>query len=399
MIMRVTQSLNQSQFLTALNQIESRLSQTQNQITTNLNFTTAAQNPVAAGLVNNYNQTLTQSTQYDTNGNSAHTNLAIEDSALSQVQTQLQSLRDLALQANNGSLSPDARSAIAAQVVQIQSGILAAANTQNGSGEYIFAGNATLSSPFVATASGAAYTGDQGQREVQIAAGQSVATGDNGDSVFNRIKTGNGTFAATAGISNGGTGIFGATSVTDPAGYDGGTYAINFTAPNSYEVRDSNNLLISSGTFSSGQSIGFRGIQLTLNGQPASGDSFSVAPSANQSVFATVQNLVSALQNALGTPAAQALLNNSIGYAINNIDQALNQISNVRSAVGGRLNSITAEQSLSGSQQIQLQQSISNLQSLDYAKAITTLTEQNTTLSASMQAYALTKGLTLFKYL
>ncbi len=397
--MRVTQSLNQSQFLTALNQIESRLSQTQNQITSNLNFTTAAQNPVAAGLVNNYNQALAQSTQYDTNGNSAQTNLATEDSALSQVQTQLQSLRDLALQANNGRLSPDARSAIAAQVVQIQSGILAVANTQNGSGEYIFAGNATLSSPFIATASGAAYTGDQGQRQVQIAAGQTVATGDNGDSVFNRIKTGNGTFAATAGISNSGTGILGATSVTDPAAYDGGTYAVNFTATNTYEVRDSNNLLIGSGTFSSGQSIGFRGIQLTLNGQPASGDSFSVAPSANQSVFATVQNLVSALQNGPGTPAAQAQLNNSIGYTINNIDQALNQISNVRSAVGGRLNSITAEQSLSGSQQIQLQQSISNLQSLDYAKAITTLTAQNTTLSASMQAYALTKGLTLFKYL
>ncbi len=397
--MRVTQSLNQSQFLTALNQIESRLSQTQNQITSNLNFTTAAQNPVAAGLVNNYNQALAQSTQYDTNGNSAQTNLATEDSALSQVQTQLQSLRDLALQANNGNLSPAARSAIAAQVVQIQSGILAVANTQNGSGEYIFAGNATLSAPFIATASGAAYTGDQAQRQVQIAAGQSVATGDNGDSVFNRIKTGNGTFAATAGISNSGTGILGATSVTDPAAYDGGTYAVNFTATTTYEVRDSNNLLIGSGTFSSGQSIGFRGIQLTLNGQPASGDSFSVAPSANQSVFATVQNLVGALQNGPGTPAAQAQLNNLIGYTINNIDQALNQISTVRSAVGGRLNSITAEQSLSGGQQIQLQQSISNLQSLDYAKAITTLTEQNTTLSASMQAYALTKGLTLFKYL
>jgi flagellin-like hook-associated protein FlgL len=39
------------------------------------------------------------------------------------------------------------------------------------------------------------------------------------------------------------------------------------------------------------------------------------------------------------------------------------------------------------------------LQSLDYAGAITTLTQQNTTLSAALQAYSLTQGLSLFKYL
>jgi hypothetical protein len=43
--------------------------------------------------------------------------------------------------------------------------------------------------------------------------------------------------------------------------------------------------------------------------------------------------------------------------------------------------------------------SATTLQSLDYAAAITTLDLQNTTLSASMQAFTLTQGLTLFKYL
>jgi flagellar hook-associated protein 3 FlgL len=71
----------------------------------------------------------------------------------------------------------------------------------------------------------------------------------------------------------------------------------------------------------------------------------------------------------------------------------------VRSSVGGRLNSITTQQSVSSSQQIQLQSSISSLQSLDYASAITKLNEQNTTLSAAMQAYTLTQGLSLFKYI
>lgn len=397
--MRVTQSLNQAQFLEALTQLESNLSQTQNQISTNLAFTTPSQNPVAAGSVNNYNQALAQSLQYDANANSAQTQLSTEESALSQLQTELQSLRGLALQANNGSVSSQGRTAIAAQATQIQNSVLALANTQDGNGEYIFGGFSTQNQPFTLTASGANYAGDQGQRQVQIAAGQTIAAGDNGNTVFNQVKTGNGTFSASAAAGNTGTGVLGASTVQNPAAYDGGTYAINFTAANTYEVRDSANVLVTSGTYTAASSIAFRGVQVTLNGQPVTGDSFTVAPSSNQSIFTTVQNLVSALQTVTGTSTTQAKLNNSIAYAINNIDQALAQTSNIRSTIGARLNTITTQQSVSSSQQIQLKASISSLQSLDYATAITTLNLQHTTLSASMQAYTLTQGLTLFKYI
>jgi flagellar hook-associated protein 3 FlgL len=399
MTMRVTQSLNQTQFITALNTLESNLSQTQNQISTNLSFTTPAQNPVAAGAVNNYGQALAQSKQYDTNANSAQSRLATEDTALSQVQSALQSLRDLALQANSGTLSSTDRKSIATQATQIQASLVSLANTQDGNGEYIFGGFATQTQPFALSATGATYSGDQGQRQVQIAAGQTVADGDNGAAVFNQIKTGNGTFTATAGVANTGAGVLGASTVTNSAAYDGGTYAINFTAANTYEVRDSSNALVTSGTYTDGQSIGFRGVQVTLTGQPAVGDTFSVAPSTNQSVFTTVQNLITALQTGSGSNAAQAQGVNAVNNAISNIDQALTQSSTIRSSIGGRLNTITTQLSVSSSQQIQLQSSISSLQSLDYASALTLLSQQNTTLSAAMQAYTLTHGLSLFKYL
>ena len=132
--MRVTQNLNQTQFLSAIATLESNLSQTQNQISSNKAFTTASQNPTAAGAVNNYTQSLAQSQQYDTNANSAQTRLSTEDSTLSQVQTQLQSLRDLALQANNSTLSAQDRTAIASQATQIQNSLIALANTQDGNG-------------------------------------------------------------------------------------------------------------------------------------------------------------------------------------------------------------------------------------------------------------------------
>jgi flagellar hook-associated protein 3 FlgL len=396
--LRVTQSLNQSQFLAAVNALETSINQSQNQMSSGLQFTTASQNPTAAGSVNNYSQALAQSQQYATNAGSAQTNLNTEDNALSQVQSQLQSLRDLALEANSGTLSNTDRTAIATQAVQIQNSLLSLANTQNGNGEYIFGGFAAQAQPFTLTATGATYNGDQGQRQIQIAAGQTVADGDNGDTVFNQIKTGNGTFTVSVNSGNTGSGIVGATTVSDPTAYDGGTYSIQFGAAGAYQVLEGATV-VTSGTYTDGGTIAFNGVQMTLSGQPAAGDSFSLAPSTNQSLFTTVQNLVTALQTGVSTPASATSLNNSINSAINNIDQALSQSSDVRATIGGRLNSITTQQSVGTSQQTQLQQSISKLQSLDYASAITTLDQQNTTLSAAMQAFTLTQGLSLFKFL
>jgi flagellar hook-associated protein 3 FlgL len=290
-------------------------------------------------------------------------------------------------------------SAIATEAQQIQQSLLSLANTQDGNGNYIFAGYATQTEPFSLTATGATYSGDQGQPKVQIAAGQTVASADNGDTVFNQIKTGNGTFTVAASANNTGSGVIGAATVTDPATYTAGDYSISFTGAATYQVLNSLNAVVTTGTYTSGQAISFNGVQVTLTGQPATGDSFAVAPSTNQSIFTTVQNLVTALQSANGSAASQTQLNNTIAGTVDNIDQALNQVSTVQASVGGRLDSITTQLSVGTSQQAQLQQSISNLQSLDYASAVTTLESQNTTLSAAMQAFSLTQGLSLFKYL
>jgi flagellar hook-associated protein 3 FlgL len=397
--MRVTQSMEQAQFLSALNQLESNISTTQDGISSGLAFSTASQDPVGAGLVAGYNQVLAQSQQYTSNGQSATGSLNTEDSALTQLQNQLQSLRDLALEANNATESPSDLSAIATQVQQIQQSILSVANTQDGTGNYIFAGYSTQTQPFAQSTTGATYSGDQGQRQVQIGAGQTVVVGDNGDLVFNQVKTGNGTFNVTPAGTNTGTGILGATAVTDPADYTGGTYSIEFTAPDAYQVVNSGGTVVTSGNYTSGQAITFAGVQVTLSGAPASGDSFAVAPSTDQSVFTTVQNLANALQQSTTTPTGQAQLNNSIVAAINGIDQALNNTQTVQSSVGARLNTITTAQAVATTQQTQLQQSISNIQSLDYPSAVTSLDSENTTLTAAMEAYTQTQGLSLFKYL
>ncbi len=393
--MRVTQGMEQTQFLTALNGLESNLAQTQNEVSTGLAFTTPAEDPAAAGTVDNLNQVLAQSQQYTANANSAQTSLNTEDNALTQLEDQLQSLHSLALEANSGTQSSQDLSAIATQVSQIQNSLLSIANTQDGNGQYIFAGYATQSQPYSLTATGASYAGDDGQQKAQIAAGQTIAVGDNGNTVFNS-PTGNGTYTVTANAGNTGSGLIGATTVSNAAAYNGGSYTISFTSPNAYTI---NTLPPTTGTYTSGQAIAFDGLQISLSGQPATGDSFDVAPSTNQSIFTTVQNLVNALQPPTGTPGSPTQLSNSLADAINNINEALNQTSTVQASVGGRLNTITTQLSVATSQQTQLQTSISSLQSVDYATAVTTLDSENTQLSAAMQAFTLTQGLSLFKYI
>jgi flagellar hook-associated protein 3 FlgL len=397
--MRITESLNQNQFLASIGALESGISQTQNEISSNSSFTDPAQNPVAAGEVNAFSQTLAQSQQFETNANSAKTNLSTEDNALSSVQTTLQSLRDLALEATSGTESSSNLSAIATQATQIQNSLLSLANTQNGNGEYIFSGYATQTQPFTLTSTGATYNGDTGQRQIQIAVGQTVADGDNGDAVFNQIPTGNGTFTVTAGTANTGSGIIGATTVSDATAYTGQPFKIVFTSPTAYNIENTAGAVQNTGTYTSGDTIAYEGTQVTLTGTPNATDTFNVAPSTKQSLFTTVQNLVTALNQGVSGSNAQVTLSNSVSAAINNIDQALNQASNVQSSVGGRLNTITTQLSVAGSTQTQLQSSIASLQGLNYAAAITTLDQQNTTLSAALQAYTVTQGLTLFKYL
>jgi flagellar hook-associated protein 3 FlgL len=399
--MRVTQASQQTQFLANLQTLESNISTTQNELSSGDAYTTPSQDPAAAGMVDNYQQVLAQSQQFTSNANSAQTDLNTEDTALTNVTSQLQSLRDLALQAESGTVSNQNLSSIATQMQQIQNSLLSLANTQDGNGNYIFAGYSSQTQPFTLTSTGASYSGDQGTRQIQVATGQTVAAGDNGDAVFNSIPTGNGTFTVTANAANTGTGLVGATTVTDPTAVTGDSYAIDFTAAGTYNVVDTTSAttLTTGATYTSGQAITVGGQQVTLSGTPATGDSFAIAPSTNQSVFTTVQNLINTLQAGVSTSDGQTALANSITGAINNLDQALSQTSTVQASVGGRLNTVTTALSLATSQQTQLTISITNLQGLDYPAALTSLESQNTTLSAAMQAFTLTQGLTLFKYI
>ena len=273
---------------------------------------------------------------------------------------------------------------------QIQGSLLSIANTQDGSGNYIFAGYSTQTQPFAQSATGATYSGDQGQRQVQIGAGQTVVVGDNGDLVFNQIKTGQRHFqrhpggAATRAVASSAQ-----PRVGDAAAYDGGAYAINFVTPTTYQVVDSATAaVVASGTYTSGQAINFAGLNSHPVGSAGRGR-FVRRGGEHQSK--PVHHGAEPRER----PAAKQH-ERRLGGAAQQLDRERHQQhrSGARSGADGPVERRCAPQHhhhrssrLRRLRQTQLTQSITTLQGLDYASAITSLDSQNTTLSAAMQAF------------
>lgn len=141
------------------------------------------------------------------------------------------------------------------------------------------------------------------------------------------------------------------------------------------------------------------GISVNITGDPAAGDRFSLAPSTSQSVFRTLANLIGALESDTAGPGGQAKFANEIGFALTNLDQANDNILRVRAAIGSRLNEVDSLSSVNQDLQLQYQQTLSTLQDLDYAKAISDLTRKQTDLEAAQQSFVRVSQLSLFNYL
>jgi flagellar hook-associated protein 3 FlgL len=383
---------------------EQQLAQTQGQLASGKSINSPADNPLGEVQLLQLNTVNAQNTQYITNGQSANTNLTLEEQALSTSTTTLQSIRDLVVQANSGTNNASDLQDIATQISQLESQLQATANSQNAQGQFLFAGFSSSTQPFARGATGAiGYLGDSGSPSVAINGGTSVQTGDPGSSVFMNIQTGNGTFSTAAAAANTGTGVIDAGSVQNAAAFTPPQqYTITFTSATAYNVTDAlGNPVVTNGAYdpTQGDEIAFNGVEVGITGAPAAGDTFTVTPSTKGSVFDTLDNLVKSLNTAGSGSAANAQLASSLGSSLQNIDQALNQVSNVSASVGARINLISSVATSVNTNSTTVSEQVSDISDLDFAKASTQYSQELVALQAAEQSYAAVEGLSLFKFL
>ena len=397
--MRVSTLSFSQNFNLQLGRQQSGLLNTQQQVASGERVTRPSQDPVAATRALELQQSIDATGQYAVNADRARGRLALAESVVRTVGDNLQRVRELAVEAANGAASAESRALIAIEVRQRLEGLLTLANQQEPNGQYLFAGFSTQTRPFAPPPGGIQYNGDQGQRLLQIGPNRYVADGDPGSRVFQMARNGDGVMTVGVGSSNVGTAVVGGRGLADPAQWDGGTYQVVFTAPDAYEVRDAGNAVIATGAYVSGGSILFRGVKLEVSGTPVAGDSFSVGPSAFQDIFTTVQQFADALLIGGSAGTERARFQNAINRSLNDLDQAIGSVLEVRAEIGGRLQAIDEQQRVNTDVDVELKTLLSSVKDLDYAEALTRLNQQLVGLQASQQSYARLQGLSLFNFL
>jgi flagellar hook-associated protein 3 FlgL len=284
------------------------------------------------------------------------------------------------------------------------------ANSTDGIGNYLFSGYQGKTQPFIKSHGHIQYAADDGQRFVQVDKSRQLATSDSGADIFMRIKNGNGKFSVEASNRNQGSGITSQGVVTNPQWLTGHDYKLNFAVrdvdgeqQSTYDIIDlTAGCVLSEGNrYVSGDAINFDGMQLEISGDPADCDEFYVTRSENESVFKTMSDLISALKsgNPLGGSAAAAQYTNSINRALNNLDRGLQNVSTIRTSLGSRLREIDALQVTGEDLGLQYKAKLSELQDVDFNKAVTDLNLQQTSLTAAQKTFKQVSDMSLFNYL
>lgn len=401
--MRFSTSLEFNRSLTNLLNLRTGMDRLQQQVSSGRRIQTAADDPVASSQVLNISERSAAMEQFNRNANLADLRLSDQEAALTAATNTLQRVRELMLSGQNGSLTAADRRYLNAEIRQRLDELLGIANSRNANGEFIFAGTQVTTRPFATDSSGTTtYAGDQNVRELRISESRTVPEGFSGFEAFVQVRNGNGTFVTGLGATNTGSGRLVDDVVTDASAWIAHDYRIVF-APDAktFDVVDdtTTTTVLSARPFTEGQSIQFNGVSVAIAGAPAAGDQFTIAPSGNQSVFQTVRNVIAAMDTAPASPSQQAALQFGVSRALADLDQAMNRMTDLRTSIGGRQNTITSQISTNSDTVDQLTRVRASLEDVDPVEAISKLAQYSQLLEAAQASFVKVQSLSLFNYL
>ncbi|OEG74588.1 flagellar hook-associated protein 3 [Shewanella colwelliana] len=368
------------------------------QLSSGKRVNTAGDDPVAAIGIDNLNQQNALVDQFMKNIDYANNRLSLTESKLGSAETLTGSVREQVLRAINGGLSDSERQMIADELRGTLEELLAVANTKDESGNFMFAGYETGKQPFAFDASGnVVYSGDSGTRDAIVGSGVMVATNIPGDKAFMNAPSGLGDFSANYLSTQVGDFNVQSASIADPLTYVEDTYTFTMVGTN-LEVRDSSAALVTTvPAFDATNPVSFNGIEVKLQGQPAAGDSFSITPQSEVSIFDTINQAISLVEDSSKVDTPQGM--SELAQILNNLDSGVNQISIARGQAGNSLKSVESYSATHTEEKLVNSSALSLLEDLDYASAITELEKQQLALNAVSSVFSQVGSTTLFDYI
>lgn len=394
--------------------VQKAVAKTQQQISSGKRVLTPGDDPVAATRILALTQDLRLNALYNNNADNLQNRLERADVALSNVSDLLQRGQELVIQAGDGAMDSAQRRFIAIELDGIIDSMASAMNSRDGSGNFIFAGLKVNQQPYVKGGDGRyAYHGDDGQQTVQLGPSSFVAGNETGSALFENVSSN--TYSAKANANPTNQAVPAATissvMVTDqkifgqlfpedlviefrPPG------EIEPTQPNYIVKRISDGRIVQENTaFQSGAQIEVSGVSVRINGSPTVGDTFLVNSTKQKGLLGTLEDFSSQLRSLDDSPDDRAMLTDAIADTLGNLDNAQTVLLEGLSAVGSRLNLVDNVKTTNADIKLATQASLSELQDLDYAEAVSRLSQETFVLEAAQASYARVSGLSLFNYI
>ncbi|HJR13572.1 MAG TPA: flagellar hook-associated protein FlgL [Rhodanobacteraceae bacterium] len=409
--MRISTQTLYAQSMRSMNQQQADLSHVGQQIASGQRVMRPSDDPQAASRAVQVSQAQAITSQYTDSRVSARNALSMEESVLNSVGDAVTSAKTLMLEAANGTLTDADRASIASQLQGIYQTVIGQANSTDGNGRYLFGGYQDKSAPFVTDASGnVQYVGDTNTRQQQIDASRLMSVDDNGVSVFQSAQGASGFMAVAVksdGTANAGSVTIKGPEVVDTSDPAYGTpfkiaFAVDASGSATYTIEDTTGAVLQPPqAYTSGQPVTYGGQSLTLTGTPADGDEIKVdqAKNLNPDLFKTFEKALAILKQPVDTPAKQAALQNTLGNAMTEFDNSLDNVLMVRASVGSRLNELDVVDKVASNRQLNYAQTKSDLVDLDYNTAISEYSLRSVGLQAAQKAFVSMKQMNLFDLL
>lgn len=387
---------------------------TQQQISTGRRVLTPADDPIASTRILQLQQDISLRNQYEENVTAAQNRQNLEEAILSSVEENITAIRTLTINAGDGSLTTEDRTYIAFEMEERLGALVDLMNTKDASNTYIFAGFKGETLPFQERAGGGyTYEGDDGERKLEISNSTSVQTNDSGKNLFVDIDSIKNAFFTHGNERNLGNGFISNGFVSDQEAYDAfypEDMVIRFN-PDGYVTPPGPNYSVVTRSedrpingldgveFSSGTELVVEGANFKIGGNPEPGDTFFVRSSPKQSLTDTISGLIEGLKGLQDNPVDNASLTDLLSTSLSNLDFAQTSVSEVRSEIGGRLNTIENIDNLHQDVDLVSKEILSGLQDVDFAEAVSRLSMETFLLEAAQQSFAQINRLSLFNQL
>ncbi len=187
MIGRVTQQMTAQTMLADINQSLDRLDTTQEELSTGKKINQPSDDPYGTSLALQLNNQIANLTSYSNNVTDGTGWTQAANTSLTNITNAVQRVRELTVEAANGTQTTADMQASAAEVNQLIDEIKQEGNAQYN-GQYVFSGSATTTAPYQPGSSDA-YAGNTGQVTREIAPNTPLAVNANLSSVLGTGQT------------------------------------------------------------------------------------------------------------------------------------------------------------------------------------------------------------------